>query len=340
MRDVTTIGSATADVFMEISLPLIDYPGTPLGKAIALPFGEKFSADSMTMTTGGNAMNAAVTFRRQGLRVAPCIKVGDDPFGASIIDRLRSEGIERSFVFADGENNTSYSSIFLKKGERSIVNHKGAGEGLVDEDLPLRKMRAHWWYISLPGKSISLLPSLLSYAADNDIRVAFNPSGWHIDRAKAQLLKAVKKVDFLVLNEGEAAELVGIPFSREKEVFRALDDMTPGVVAVTSGSRGAVVSDGSYIYRSGIFKEKKMADRTGAGDAFGSGFVAGLIRSGEECERGDIDPKNIEYAIRLGTANAASVVEEVGASEGALTKRDFDKERRWSRLKIIKTKIS
>jgi len=340
MRDVITIGSATTDAFMEISLPLIDYPSTPLGKAIAIPFGEKISAKNMELTTGGNAMNAAVTLRRQGLRTAPCIRVGNDAFGVSIIDRLKKERINSSFVFVDKKLSTSYSSIFLEKGDRSIINYKGAGEELVSEELPLHKMKAYWWYVSLPGKSISLLSSLVSYAASNNIRIAFNPSSWHLERAKSQIIKSIKKVDFLVLNEGEAAQLVGIPFSKEREVFRALDGITPGVVAVTSGSKGVTVSDGNYIYKAGIFKEKRLVDRTGAGDAFGSGFVAGLIRSGEECKRGNIDPQNIEYAIRLGTANAASVVEEIGASEGSLTRKDFDKQRRWSRLRIIKTKIS
>lgn len=340
MRDVVTIGSATFDIFMETDMRFVDFPATPLGKALAMPFGEKLSSKNFVMATGGNAMNAAVTFRRQGLRAAACMRIGDDPHGAFIIDRLRSERIDDSAVVIDRDIATSLSVIFLQKGERSIVNCKGAGGELSADDVRLRKLKAKWWYVSLPGKSVSLLPSIVSYAAANNIRVAFNPTGWHIDHAKSQLIKSLKKIDFLVLNEGEAAELVGVPFSKEKEVFRRLDEMTPGIVAVTSGSRGVTVSDGSYIYKAGIFKEKKLIDRTGAGDAFGSGFVAGLIRSGEECERGDIDPDNVSYAIRLATANAASVVEMIGATEGALTKKEFDRERRWSRLKIIKTKTS
>ena len=49
----------------------------------------------------------------------------------------------------------------------------------------------------------------------------------------------------------------------------------PGIVAVTSGPDGATVSDGNYIYHAGTFRETKLVDRTGVGDAFGSGFVAG-----------------------------------------------------------------
>jgi len=340
MRDVITIGSATFDIFMETDMELVDFPSTPLGKALAIPFGEKLSANNVVMTTGGNAMNAAVTFRRQELRTACCIRVGNDPHGVAVLNRLKSERIDNALVAFDRELPTSFSAIFLRKGERSIVNCKGAGGELSDRDINFNKLKAKWWYISLPGKAISFLPAIVAYASANNIHVALNPTGWHIDHAKAQLLKCLKKVDFLVLNEGEAADLVGVPFSKEKEVFKRLDEVVPGIVAVTSGSGGVTVSDGSYIYKAGIFKEKKLVDRTGAGDAFGSGFVAGLIRAGEECERGDIDPDNISYAIRLATANAASVVEYIGASEGALTRKESDNERRWSRLKISKTKIS
>ena len=98
----------------------------------------------------------------------------------------------------------------------------------------------------------------------------------------------------------------------------------PGIVAVTKGPAGVTVSDGKNLYRAGTFKEKIIADRTGAGDSFGSGFVAGLMRS-----QGDI-----KYAIRLATANATSVVEQVGATEGILTKDQFEQDPRWKDLNI------
>ncbi|MDD4931625.1 MAG: carbohydrate kinase family protein [Candidatus Colwellbacteria bacterium] len=339
MRDITTIGSATFDIFMEGDFNMVTNRATPLGKGIMIPLGEKMSIDDVFSTAGGNAMNAAVTFRRQGLRTAARIKIGDDVPGLSVIHRLKDEGIESSLVSVDRKLSTSTSVLLSNKGERTIMNYRGAGGELSISDIDIRKLKSRWWYISLPGKAVSMLPAFLRYARQEGIRVALNPSGWHIAHSKKTLLRHLKDVDFLVLNAGEAAELVGIPFSEEKKVFKALDALVPGIVAVTDGSRGVIVSDGSYIYKAGIFKEKKLIDRTGAGDAFGSGFVAGLIRKNEECEKGRINPENIIYAIRLGTANAASVVERFGGSEGALTKKEFDTNKRWSRLKVVKIEI-
>jgi len=86
----------------------------------------------------------------------------------------------------------------------------------------------------------------------------------------------------------------------------------PGIAVVTDGPRGAYASDGRYLYRAGVFKERKLVDRTGAGDAFGSGFIAGLMQK-----------HDVHHALRLAAANATSVVEQIGAQGGILTKRDF-----------------
>src|SRR3989344_8581849 len=93
---------------------------------------------------------------------------------------------------------------------------------------------------------------------------------------------------------------------------------------MTDGHKGVMVSDGHYVYKAGIFKEKKLVDRTGAGDAFGSAFTAGLMRCGIAAKNiGSVKPSDVCFAIRLATANATSVVEHVGATEGALTKKGF-----------------
>jgi sugar/nucleoside kinase (ribokinase family) len=206
-------------------------------------------------------------------------------------------------------------------------------------DLDLKKMRAKWWYMSLAGESDKMLAPLLRFAWKNNIAVAFNPSGHHLRHRKSDVLRSLKYFSFLVMNEEEAALVTGIPWRKQKEVFKKLDDLTPGILAVTGGRGGVTVSDGRYIYKAGIYKEKKLIDRTGAGDAFGSGFTAGLMRRGIALRNTrKAEPSDVVYAIRLATANATSVVERVGATEGALTKKEF-KSPRWKNLRITVKKI-
>lgn len=342
MYDVITIGSATRDNFLENDYPLIDWKAAPSGKAIVLPFGEKLGVDKVHFTIGGNAANASVSFARQGFKSACAAKIGDDLPGKEFLAHLKREKVATSLIAKSQEKPTAYSALLLKGGERTILNHHGASDIFNLQDINFKKMKSRWWYLSLSGESDKMFLPLLKFAKENGIKVAFNPSGHHLKHKRQEILKALKDISFLVLNTGEAAELVGIPFSREKEVFKKLDQLMPGIVAVTDGPRGVTVSDGKNLYKAGIFKEKAVVDRTGAGDAFGSGFVAGLM-AWEKQSRTPVasgyTPAAIQYAIRLASANATSVVEQVGATEGILTKNQFEKDPRWQKFSIMVEKF-
>lgn len=333
--DVVTIGSTTRDAFYRVKFPVIKWPKTPSRRAYALPLGEKLEVDDIYFTIGGNAANASVTFARQGFRAAAVGKVGCDASGEEVKNRLEEEGVRTELVACSPEKHTAFSVLLLQGGERTILGYHGASDTFALSDLRLAKMRSKWWYGSLAGESDKMLRPLLRFARRNNIAAAFNPSGHHLRHRKGDILKSLKDISFLVMNEEEAALLTGIPWREEKKVFRRLDALMPGILAVTGGRGGVTVSDGRYIYKAGIFKEKKLADRTGAGDAFGSGFVAGLMRRGVTLKNlAEAKPADICYAIRLATANATSVVEKIGATEGALTKNSFEAAKRFRVLPI------
>jgi len=327
MLDIVTIGSVTRDNFLESDYEIINWSKAPSGKALLLPFGEKLGVKRVYSTIGGNSANASVTFSRQGFKTVCFGKIGDDLAGRELAERLKKEKVQPLFSKSK-EKPTAYSVLLLEKGERTILGYHGASDTMRFSDIPWSSLRAKWWYLSLAGESDRFLRPLMAFARKNKIRVAFNPSGHHIKHKRHEILAILKDLVFLVLNAGEAADLVGISFSKEKEVFKKLDKLTPGIVAVTDGPNGVTVSDGNYLYKAGIFKEKAVVDRTGAGDSFGSGFVAGLMRR----------PGDIKYAIRLASANATSVVEQIGATEGILTKQEFENPR-WQKFKIDVKKL-
>ena len=326
MKDIITIGSITKDNFLEVDYEIIDWPKTPSRKAIVLPFGEKLEVKDTHSVLGGNSANASVTFSRLGFKTVCFGKIGDDLAGQEIKSWLKEEKVEPVFGVAKNKK-TAQSTLLLNNGERTILGYHGASNEWVETDIPWNKLKAKWWYLSLAGSSCDFFVPLIKFAEENEIKVAFNPSGYQIKHKRREILDNLKNIDFLVVNEGEAAELAGISFEKEKEVFKKLDDLMPGIVAVTDGPNGVAVSDGKNIYRAGIFKEKLVADRTGAGDAFGSGFTAGLMETGD-----------IKYAIRLASANATSVVEHIGATAGIISKKGF-KNPRFANLDIIIKKI-
>jgi sugar/nucleoside kinase (ribokinase family) len=132
-------------------------------------------------------------------------------------------------------------------------------------------------------------------------------------------------MDILIVNQEEAARLTDLDFEKEKEIFEKLDQWVDGIVVMTKGPKGVTVSDGQYLYSAGI-PESDLVDRTGAGDAFGSAFVAGYM-----------EKQDIAYAIQLATANATAVLQEMGAAKGLLKKGEWGP---WEKVEVKKSLLS
>jgi len=333
MYDIVTFGSATRDLFLRNkNFKVIKSREFATGEGIGLSLGSKIYLDSLFFATGGGGTNTAATFAKQGFKTACIGRIGSDPGGKAIKDELKELKID-GFFAEDKEHKTGYSIILsVSQKERTILVYSGACHYLKKEDLhfsPTGKLNSKWFYVAgLSGESAKTLMPIIDFAKKKKIKVALNPGVAQLKLGLSGLKTILDAVDVLLLNQEEGAKLAELSFEQENKIFKKLDEYVKGIVIMTKGPKGVVVSDGKYVYKAGTFKEKKYADRTGAGDAFGSGFVSGLMRT-----------RNIEEAVRLGTANGTAVVEELGAKNGLLTKSRFKKESRWKNLEIIKTKL-
>lgn len=326
MYDIITFGSATRDLFIKSrDFKTLKSKEFITGQGLCFNLGSKIYLDNLFFATGGGGTNTAATFIKQGLKTAYIGKVGKDFEGRAIKEELEKLGI-KCFMSEDKKRRTNYAIILSAPAKgRTILAYHGTSHFMEKKDIPLNKLKAKWFYIaSFSGKSAKLLFPVVNFAKNKKIKIALNLSAVHVSWGIKRLKNVLSKIDVLILNQEEASILAGLPYQKEKEIFRRLDKFILGIVVMTKGPKGVVVSDGKNLFKAGIFKEKKHIDRTGTGDAFGSGFVAGLIRTNK-----------IEEAIRLGSANATSIVEYFGAKNGILTKQDF-KDKRWANLKIDK----
>jgi sugar/nucleoside kinase (ribokinase family) len=200
--------------------------------------------------------------------------------------------------------------------------------------IPWRKLKTKWIYVSSLAGNIALLKTIVTFAKKNSIRVAYNPGGQELKK-HAALKPLLKEIHVVIVNRAEATLLTGGSFKDEAALFKKMDAFTPGINVMSDGKHGVWVSDGARLYKAGTYKEKKIVDRTGAGDAFGSGFVAGLMTATSEKRQAKSgwSSEQIEYAIRLGSANATSKVEASGPKQGLITKRGFA-EARFAHLPI------
>jgi len=341
MFDIITIGTATRDVFLTSKLfKVIKDPlhlkkiGIPTGEAECFALGSKIEIEKPIFTTGGGAANAAVTFSRQGLKTASLVKLGKDPEARSLLKKLKKEGVFVIPVF-DKNLSTGYSTILLSpSGERVILVYHGASSNLKFAEIPFRKIKSRWAYIAPGNISFPTLLKIYSHLEKQNTLIAINPSKHLIEMGIKKLKPILAKSKVVILNREEASYLTKTKYQDKKEIFKRLDKAVLSVAVMTDGSEGVIVSDGRKIYQAETFKSKKVVDLTGAGDAFGSGFVSGLIHKNEECNKNKCVPANIAYAIRLGAANALSNLEKTGGAEGTLTREAFEKNKKWKNLKI------
>ena len=174
---------------------------------------------------------------------------------------------------------------------------------------------------------MKLLPQIFLLAKAKNIKVAWNPGNTQIKKAVIAIKPYLSLVDVFLVNQEEASLCTGIPYQKRDKIFEKLDTWVKGVVVMTRGPQGVEVSDGTTKWSAGVLPLKNVIDRTGAGDAFGSAFVASIIQK----------PNDVEQAIQSASANATSVLTEYGATNGLLKKGSSAS--KWGKLKIKEIRV-
>ncbi len=315
MFDVITFGSATKDIYLKSKkFQPVSGQNFITGQGICLTLGSKTEVEDILLKSGGGGTNTAATFANQGLKTAYCGMVGDDCFGDLIIKELQELKIKTDFV-KQTKNKLTNLSVFLAypKADRTVLVYRGASDILTKKDIPWPQIKKTKWFYLAPfaGELAELTLDLVNFAKKNKIKVALNPGYNQLTLPPKTLTKILNQIDILILNREEAALLTKIPYQKEKEVFKKLDKMVKRIAIMTKGGEGVVVSDGEYLYRAPSLSAlwPKFVDATGAGDAFGSGFVAEYIKS-----------KDLVSAIQFAMANSGYNITQWGAKEGLLKK--------------------
>lgn len=309
--DVITFGSAIKDLFLRLdkdTYRLID-------KDFCFSLGSKFFVEDLKIFSGGGGTNTACTFSKQGFKTGYVGKIGRD--GDMIIYELKQCGIDTCFVKTDEERLTACSFIFSSTQERTILTYKGASHYMKKQDVSWNKLDTDWFYLANLGGEV--FKEIIEFSKKNNNKLAVNPGK---EQLKSGYFREVlDQIDILILNLEEAALLTGLKKEKEIEIINTLASLVRGMVVITKGKDGSLVSDKENIYQAGI-PSVLFLEKTGAGDAYGSGFVSGIIQKND-----------IEYAMQLGTANATSCIQKIGAKQGLLDKDEWGS---WPKVEVRK----
>jgi len=312
MFDVITFGSATGDIFVKIK----EKPSAEIASQFCFNRGDKVETGDWQIFSGGGGANTACTFALQGLKTAYCGITGNDYFGKLNRQALKSRGVDLRF-FNEVKSRQTALSVILSSGQndRLIFVAPGACHFQTEKDIAWPKIKkTKWFYIApLHHQSCDLLKHLVDFAVEKKIKAALNPSEFQIKNNQGELKQVMAGVDVLLLNLDEASSLAELDKTHEKDIAEKIYSWGAKLVVITKGKEGALIFDGHNFYTAGIFPIEAV-ERTGAGDAFGSGLVAGLLLKND-----------IKYAIRLAMANSASCLKEIGAENGLLRKGEVEK---------------
>jgi len=326
MYDIITVGSATVDALArtEFCEMIHDKKNE---ECIAYPVGAKILMKELIMTVGGGGTNTAVSLSRLGHKVAFLGKIGSKYNSRRVINELKEEKVDTSLIIRSKTGRTGYSIVLdSKKHDRTILSFRGSNSDLRFREINLKKLKTKWFYFSsLMGTSFKTQEKIASYAAKNNIKIAFNISSYLAKKGKKHLKNILNKTNILVLNKDEASILVGK--GTIDNSLKKLNKLGPKIVAITDGSKGVYVYENNQVYH-GKSNNIKVIETTGAGDAFASSFLCGIIKK-----------NNIEFAIKLGMTNAESVIQHHGAKEKLLTYNEALKIMKKRPIKVIKQKF-
>ncbi len=311
MYDVITVGSNTIDVFAYTDRSESICIKTINGEEcyISYPTGSKLLIDELDFSTGGGGTNTAATLSTMGLSVGYIGKISSDDNGRRVLKELKDWNIDfLGTISSDTQKNTGYSIILDSiERRRTILAYKGVNNDLEFREIDTGKLKAKWFYLcSMVDKSFKTLEEISLYARKKRINVIFNPSNYLAEKGKRYLSKILRASKILVLNKEESSHLVGE--GEPKEKLLKLKRTGPDIVIITNGKNPIHCIDDKNIYYIVYPLDIKVVEATGAGDSFGSGFLASYIIT-----------EDVAMSLKIALANSQSILKYKGAKTKILT---------------------
>lgn len=302
MFDLISIGDGAVDLFFQISDAHLEQDHGE--KELCLKFGDKLPVEQFHQSLGGNNPNNAVGAVRLGLKTAVFLNIGTDLMGKFTLEKLKEEKVDTRYVNINEGMDSNVSALLSFKGERTILTYRQDFKYQLPD---LEKTK--WVYLSSMGKSAledNLVKQVENYIERVGASLIYNPGPYELSFGIKKFPKLLSLCKLLILNKEEAEMVLG-ESKNIKKMLGGLAELGPKIVIITDGKNGSYGFDGEKFWQLDIFPAH-LVDMTGAGDAFATGVLAGLYHG-----------KDLSEAMRWGSANGASVVEEIGCQKGLLT---------------------
>ena len=317
--DVLAIGNAIVDVLAAAEDDFLVAEGLAKG-TMHLIDAERAETLHRAMPgriekSGGSAGNTAAGVASLGGRAAFIGKVADDPLGALYQRDMHETGVDFATAPLSGGAPTARSMILITPdGERTMNTYLGACQSLGPDDIdPVVVSAAAVTYLEgylwdpPEAKRAFVKAAEIAHEAGRKVSLTLSDP-FCVDRYRGEFIDLIrwKTVDILLANDSELKSLYE---TADLETAVAALRAEGAMAAVTVGADGALVVTPESVRAVPAAKVETVADLTGAGDLFASGFLYGLVRG--------VDPAE---AARLGNIAAGEVIGHIGPRPATLLK--------------------
>ena len=253
--------------------------------------------------SGGSVANSIVGLSQLGNKVGFLGKVSDDDLGQKYEEGLIKENVEYLYSKQKEPIPTGSCLILITPdSERTMCTFLGiAGkinENDVDENIIKKSdlifLEGYLWDEGDPKKAFDK-----AIASANKVAMSLSDL-FCVERHKDNFLDLVKnKIDITFANEQEITSLINANSFNDVIEFSKTIDKT---FVITRGKKGSVVISENEIHECNAKPNLKLADLTGAGDLFASGFLHGYINN-----------LGLKNSLVQGTEMSSKVIQIIGA---------------------------
>lgn len=280
------------------------YVVTKIAKA-----GEEVGIKKVRESPGGSAANTIFGLARVGVKTGFIGAVGNDKEGEIILRDFANEDVDINRIKVLNGNSGIAIGLVDDEGERSLYIYSGVNDEFDVSNIDMEYMGgAKFLHMSsfVDRRQLEMQISLIERIKT---RVSFNP-GMSCSKFSLDTLKPIiEKSEVIFVNYEEMGSLTNSDYEGGSKLLLELGAKT---VATTLGRRGCYVTNGKSAHLISSCKTN-VVDTTGAGDAFATGFLYGLL-GGED----------IYNCGRIGVFFAARCISEYGARKGLPHKRDLE----------------
>lgn len=300
------------DAFIKLKDATVEEGDIAGTKKICMRFGDKIPYESVTIIPAvGNSANASVSASRLGLKSALVTNLGDDYYGQECVDALKKEKVSTEFVRTHKDRKTNYHYVLMFGAERTIlIKHEEYEYSLPDLGSP------KWIYLSSLGENSLAFHSVIEkYLNEHpEVKLTFQPGTYQMKFGRKALAGIYKRTDLFFCNKEEAQRILETEETDIKKLMEMIHEIGPKIVSVTDGPNGSYAYDGENAWFLPMYPDPKPpTNRTGAGDAYSSTFTAAMILG-----------KKVEEALMWGPVNSMSVVQQMGARAGLLSREKLE----------------